>query len=77
MSENDMFREIRRKSKEISIGDAEMLLETERRGVLAVNGDDGYPYAVPLNYLYVKDEGKIYFHGSRVGHNMDSIPTCD
>ena len=44
-----MFRKIRRSKKEISAEAAEALLQKSRRGVLAVNGDDGYPYAVPIN----------------------------
>ena len=43
------------------------------RGVLAVNGDDGYPYAIPLNYFYDRDERKIYFHGARAGHKVDAL----
>ena len=43
-----MFRPIRRKKKEISTETAKQLLHTERRGVLAVCGDDGYPYAIPI-----------------------------
>lgn len=72
-----MFREARRKEKEISAEEAKKLLETERRGVLAVNGDDGYPYAVPVNYLYCREEEKIYIHGSRAGHKADSIRKND
>ena len=60
-----MFRKIRRSKKEISAEAAEALLQKSRRGVLAVNGDDGYPYAVPINYLYDGDAKKIYFHGAR------------
>ena len=51
-----MFREIRRKNREISIDSAKQLLQSSRRGVLAVNGDDGYPYAIPINYLYDDEE---------------------
>lgn len=40
-------------------------------GVLAVSGDDDYPYAVPLSYVY--DGHKIYFHGAKAGHKLDSI----
>ena len=47
-----MFRPIRRKKHEISLPAAQQLLREARRGVLAVNGDDGYPYAIPINYLY-------------------------
>lgn len=72
-----MFREMRRKKKEIGTNDAKELLKNCRRGVIAVNGDNGYPYAVPINYLYDADSNKIYFHGSRVGHKIDSIKACD
>ena len=72
-----MFRPIRKKKNEISAEAAEELLRSARRGVLAVNGDDGYPYAIPINYLYDSDGQKIIFHGSRVGHKADAIRHCD
>lgn len=72
-----MFRPIRRKNKEIDIEAAKRLLFTERRGVLAVHGDDGYPYAIPVNYYYDEPANKIYFHGSKVGHKVDSLKKCD
>ena len=72
-----MFRPMRRKKKEICSEDVRALLRTARRGVLAVNGDDGYPYAVPINFLYDEDSGRIYFHGARVGHKADAIRRCD
>ncbi len=72
-----MFRQIRRKKKEIDITTAKELLKSCRRGVIAVNGDNGYPYAVPINYLYDIENEKIYFHGARAGHKFDSIKACD
>lgn len=72
-----MFREIRRKKKEIDSNAAEALLNNSRRGVLAVNGDNGYPYAIPINYLYDGGLKKIYFHGARTGHKADSIRACE
>ena len=56
-----MFREIRRKKKQIDTQSAESLLEQSRRGVLAVNGDDGYPYAIPINYFYDRETGRSIF----------------
>lgn len=53
-----MFREMRRKKKEMDRSLAESLLEKSRRGVLAVNGDDGYPYAIPVNYYYDRENQK-------------------
>ena len=61
-----MFRPIRRKKKEMDLDAAKELLQCSRRGVLAVNGDDGYPYAVPVNYFYDSNAGKIYFPGITV-----------
>ena len=72
-----MFRELRRKKKEISTEAAKELLRCERRGVLAVNGDNGYPYAVPINYLYDEESHKIIFHGAKAGHKFDSLKACD
>lgn len=72
-----MFRAMRRKNKAIGLEEAKALLVNERRGVLAVNGDDGYPYCVAINYIYDEEEGKIYFHGSRIGHKHDAIVACD
>lgn len=72
-----MFRAIRKKKNEIDTHAAEALLQSGRRGVLAVNGDDGYPYAVPINFVYDKAAQKIYFHGARAGHKVDALRACD
>ena len=68
-----MFRPVRKKANEISVEEAKKLLHEARRGVLAVSGDDGYPYAVPINYLYDEDAQETIFHGSKVGHKVDGI----
>ena len=67
-----MFRPIRKRKNEIDRNAVETLLNKSRRGVLAVNGEDGYPYAIPVNYLYDKEAQKIYFHGARVGYKVDA-----
>ena len=72
-----MFRPIRKKKNELNIEDTKKLLHQERRGVLAVQGDDGYPYGVPVNYIYVEEENKIFFHGARAGHKADAIKAND
>jgi len=40
-------------------------------GVLACIGDNGYPYAVPLRYVYFNE--KIYFHSAKAGYKIESI----
>lgn len=72
-----MFRPIRKKKNEIGIEASKKLLRDSRRGVLAVNGDNNYPYAIPVNYLYDEENQKIYFHGSRKGHKVDALKICD
>ena len=72
-----MFRELRRKKNAIGLPTAKALLQSSRRGVLAVNGDNGYPYAVPINYFYDEPAQKIYFHGARAGHKFDALCACD
>lgn len=72
-----MFRAIRRKKREIPLEAAEALLRACRRGVLAVNGDGGYPYAIPINYIYDEAAQKIYFHGAKEGHKVDALRACD
>lgn len=72
-----MFRLIRKKKNEIDVNVAQALLQNSRRGVLAVNGDDGYPYAIPVNYFYDTENQKIYFHGARAGHKVDALKACD
>lgn len=70
-----MFREMRRKKQLLSIEETIGILERCTSGVLAVYGDDGYPYAVPLSYTYKDD--KILFHCATVGHKIDGIKTND
>jgi len=72
-----MFRSIRKKKNEISLDETKELLRCSRRGILAVNGDNGYPYAIPINYLYDENTEKIIFHGAKAGHKVDSLKACD
>ena len=72
-----MFRPMRRSKQALSAQETKALLSAEKRGILAVNGDDGYPYAIPLNYFYDRENRKIYFHGARAGHKVDALRACD
>ena len=72
-----MFRPMRRKNRAVSEEAAKELLLNSRRGVMAVNGDDGYPFAIPLDYYYDMETDKIYFHGAKAGHKVDSLRRSD
>lgn len=65
------FRPLRRFKQAATILECESLLSLAQRGILAVHGENGYPYALPVNYLYL--DGKIYFHCARAGHKLDAI----
>ncbi|MBQ8929177.1 MAG: pyridoxamine 5'-phosphate oxidase family protein, partial [Oscillospiraceae bacterium] len=70
-----MFRTMRRYRQELSPEVCRQILTRGTTGVLAVCGDDGYPYTIPLNYIYT--EGKLYFHGAKTGHKIDAIRRSD
>ena len=70
-----MFREMRRFKQQLSEEECVEILKTQPRGVLAVLGDGGYPYTVPLDFVY--DDGKLYFHCAKEGHKMDAVRSCD
>lgn len=63
---------MRRQDLEITdIGEIELFLNNQRWGVLSMAGNDGYPYAVPLNYLYRNN--RIYLHGALEGKKVDLL----
>ena len=72
-----MFKPIRKKINEIDRAATEALLTSNRRGVLAMNGDNGYPYAIPINYFYDNETQRIYFHGAKAGHKVDALKASD
>lgn len=70
-----MFRKMRRFKQQLSNDEALEILKNCKSGVLAVSGDDGYPYTVPLNFVYA--DGKIYFHCAKSGHKLDAVRAND
>ena len=55
----------------LSNSDSISILKKCTSGVLAVSGDDDYPYTVPLSYVY--DDNKIFFHAAKSGYKLDAI----
>lgn len=66
-----MFREMRRSRQAMSREECDKVLMRGSSGVLALQGDDGFPYAVPISYFY--DGSKLYFHCAKTGHKIDAI----
>lgn len=70
-----MFREMRRKKQLLTKEETIAILEKGTSGVLALLGDEDYPYAVPISYCYC--DNKLYFHGAKTGHKIDAIRKCE
>lgn len=66
-----MFREMRRFKQLLSDSDTLAVMARCTNGVLACLGDEDYPYAVPVSYVYYND--KIYFHSAKAGHKNDAM----
>ena len=69
------FREMRRKRQQLTESESISILEKATSGTLALLGDGGYPYAVPISFVY--HDGKLYFHSALSGHKVDAICHCD
>jgi len=72
-----MFRELQRKNLQISNEECIELLKNEKRGVLSVIGDGGYPYGMPMNHFYNEADGCVYFHCGKFGHRLDALQKCN
>ena len=72
-----MFRDMRRKKQELTQEETKEILLKGTSGVLAVLGGDGYPYAVPLSFVYDAADAAVYFHCARSGHKLDAIRRCE
>jgi len=67
------FRPMLRLKQQLSGAECLELLQTQKRGVLSVCGDGGYPYGIPLNHWYSEEDGCLYFHCGKVGHKLDAL----
>ena len=71
------FREITRKKQILTAEQCDEVLDSALRGVLAVNGEDHYPYALPINFYYDKEARTIYFHSGKTGHKVECLTRSD
>lgn len=74
-NEESVFRPMRRFKQELPEQECLEILDKAYRGFLSVVGDGGYPYAVPINFLY--SDGHLWFHCALEGHKLDAIKACD
>lgn len=69
------FRQLRRFKQAASPEECQAVLTSAQRGILSVHGENGYPYGVPVNFLF--SDGKIYFHCAKAGHKLDAVRADD
>ena len=72
-----MFREMIRKAKQLPECEVIDILRNQKRGVLSIQGDDGYPYGMPMNHFYNEEDGCIYFHQGNVGYRLEKLREDD
>lgn len=66
---------MKRKDMEVSDIDIENILYEGEYGVISTIGEDGYPYGIPMSYIF--ENGNIYFHCGKNGHKIDNFNYCD
>lgn len=66
-----MFRVMRRKDKMLTPDEMIEIMNTAEYGILSTVDENGWPYGVPVNFLY--RDGNIYFHSALTGHKLDNI----
>ena len=65
------FRPLRRSSLSLCEDGILKILNECDYGVLSLLGDGGYPYAVPVNYVF--DGKAVYVHSAAEGHKSDAL----
>ena len=68
-----MFRNVTRIKQILPYEECIDILQKQLRGILSVQGDNGYPYGMPLNHFYNEEDVKLYFHSGKSGHKVDAI----
>ena len=66
-----MVHNMNKVERQLSQEDTLALLKKGDHGTLSVNGDDGYPYATPVNYIMVED--KLYIHSAPYGYKIECL----
>lgn len=66
-----MFKEMRRKDRELEKEEIMELLKRNEYGILSTIGENGYPYGVPVNYVYI--DNAIYLHCAVEGQKLDNL----
>ena len=66
-----MFKEMRRNDRQLTMPETFDILNNGEYGILSTMGSGGYPYGVPLDYVYFNDS--VYFHCAVEGRLLDVL----
>lgn len=66
-----MERTMHRQDRSLPQEECLELLKQGTHGILSVVGDEGWPYAVPMNYVELN--GCLYLHCAKAGYKTDAI----
>ena len=72
-----MEHKMHKASRQLSDAETMEILKKGDHGTLSVQGDDGYTYATPINYIVV--DGKVYLHSAPYGYKIECLqrsPKC-
>ncbi len=69
------MREMRRYKQALTPAECDIVLGRNTSGVLAMTEEDGFPYAVPLSYVW--KDGRAYFHWATAGRKLDAVHRDD
>lgn len=69
-----MFQEMRRSERALTKEETADIFQCGQYGILSTVGEDGYPYGVPVNYVF--DDQRIYIHGAPAGHKIANTSFC-
>lgn len=66
-----MFKEMRRADLGLPEEEAKKILADCLYITLAMMGDNGYPYSLPISFVY--DGGRLFIHGFKSGHKVEAL----
>lgn len=66
-----MMHDMRRTDRSLSEAEARQIMAEAAYGFLATVGEDGWPYAVPVNHVLAGDI--LYFHSAQAGHKLENL----
>jgi nitroimidazol reductase NimA-like FMN-containing flavoprotein (pyridoxamine 5'-phosphate oxidase superfamily) len=65
------MKELRRKDREISEGEALSILNSAEYGILSTASQDAIPYGIPLSFCII--DSNIYFHCAMEGRKIENL----